>query len=216
MKPFEPRNLAAAIALVLSGLSACNVPYSITSGLTYNNPGWAPSYYDGARYYYFPDIETYYDLSDQEFVYLDNGQWLFSPSLPGAYAGFDLYTGFIITLNIHVYQPWMHHHYYVAHYPRYYYRNVYKGHDFKSFRGFNENNRNLIRWNPGERDRINELRNKPEPPRKPEIQRPPQGTHYYGKPVGQPVRVSPRMKQKNNNTPPPDEPRGQAPVRKDQ
>lgn len=218
MKTLKRGSLAAIFALAIAGITACDTPFRITTGITYENPGWAPPYYSGARYYYFPDIETYYDLSDHSFVYLDNGQWLYAPTLPPVYSGFDLFTGFVITLNINVFEPWKHHHYYVAHYPRYYYRNVYHDKDFSLFRGFNENNHDLIRWKPGEKERIRDLRNLPQPPRKPQVQKPPEGTHYYGKPVGQPVRVTPRMKQKDNKPTPrePSQPRGQAPVRKEQ
>jgi hypothetical protein len=142
-----------------------------------------------------PDIETYYDLTDQDFVYLNNGQWLFSPTLPSMYSGYDLFNGFVISLNINVFQPWMHHQYYVSNYPRYYYHNVYKDIDYKTIRGFNENERKPIYWKQEERDRINDLRRNDRNERKQEIIRPPQNTGYYGKRIGQPVKVRPNMKE---------------------
>ena len=77
----------------------------------YNNPSWAPDYYPGARYYYLPDIEVYFDLATRHFVYLQNGQWYFSPMLPSFYAGFDLNTCYVVVLDRKVYQPWLHHQY---------------------------------------------------------------------------------------------------------
>src|ERR1035437_4220920 len=91
----------------------------------YDNPQWAPPYYQGVRYYYLPDIETYYDINSQEFVYLYNGQWCFSRECPFLNTGFDLNNSFAIALDVNVFQPWMHHHYYVSHYPRYYYKDYY-------------------------------------------------------------------------------------------
>ena len=117
----------------------CETSAGVTQSNQYTNPSWAPAYSPGVRYYYLPDIETYYDLSNRDFIYLNNGQWLFSNNLPYMYSDYDLNSGFAIYLNNGVYQPWMHHQYYVSNYPRYYYRNVYKNYDNDGIRGFNEN-----------------------------------------------------------------------------
>lgn len=194
MKKIKRITAAIVIIVFFSSLSSCEGLYQITTGVQYNNPSWAPPYYNGSRYYYFPDMEMYYDLADQDFVYLNNGQWLFSSTLPSVYANIDLFNSFVITLNLSVYQPWMHHQYYVSHYPRYYYHNVYQNINFKNLRGFNENDRKPIYWQQGERERIIELRKNERPEKKQEIQRPPQNTNYYGKPIGQPVKVKPRMR----------------------
>jgi hypothetical protein len=52
-----------------------------------------------------------------------------------------------------MYQPWMHHQYYVSHFPRYYYRDYYDRSNFPYVRGFNENSRSAIYWSENERDR---------------------------------------------------------------
>jgi hypothetical protein len=187
--------LVSFFAVSLNGITGCDIASILTTGVQYTNPSWAPPYSQGVRYYYMPDIETYYDLTDQDFVYLNNGQWLFSPTLPSMYSGYDLYNGFVISLNINVFQPWMHHQYYVSNYPRYYYHNVYKDIDYKTIRGFNENERKPIYWKQEERDRINDLRRNDRNERKQEIIRPPQNTGYYGKRIGQPVKVRPNMKE---------------------
>jgi hypothetical protein len=163
----------------------------------YPNPEWAPAYYSGVRYYYMPDIEVYYDLSNRDFVYLENGQWMFSNYLPPAYNGYDLYTGYVISLNFNVFEPWMHHHYYVAHYPRYYYHNVYKRDEIAGIRGFNENERKPIYWKPEERGRVEESRrhDHDRDERKPEPTRAPQQPHYYGREIGKPVPVHAQMRE---------------------
>jgi len=113
-------------------------------------PVWAPPYEDGraARYYYLPDYELYYDVWDHEFVYLDEGNWMFARELAGPYAHIDLSTAFVVVLNDRVYEPWMHHEYYMGHYPRYYYLNVYNARDGRMIRGFNENGERPLR-SPG-------------------------------------------------------------------
>ena len=161
----------------------------------YSNPSWAPEY-SGARYYYLPDIETYYDLSNQEFVYLDDGQWLFSNTLPPIYSGYDLFSGFVIALDLNVFQPWMHHHYYVSNYPRYYYRNFYHNTDIANIRGFSENARKPFYWKQEDRNRVNEMRVKNAPEKRHESTRPPQKANYYGRNIGRPVKVHSQMRQK--------------------
>jgi hypothetical protein len=110
-------------------------------------PPWAPAYEDGlaVRYYYLPDYEVYYDVWDHEFAYLDEGRWVFTRELPGPYAAIDLSSAFVVVLNDRVYEPWMHHQYYVAHYPRYYYMSVYGDREGRQLRGFNENGARPLR-----------------------------------------------------------------------
>ncbi|HYM93507.1 MAG TPA: hypothetical protein VET23_05160 [Chitinophagaceae bacterium] len=183
-------------AISLYGIAGCGPTTFVTTGEEYTNPVWAPSYYAGVRYYYLPDIETYYDLSTHEFVYLDNGQWLFSRGLPSLYSSYNLYGGFVITLNRSVYQPWMYHQYYLSHYPRYYYRNTYHDADFTTIRGFNENERKPIYWRQEDKNRMNNVR-KDDKPEKRSNQpvRQPQNPNYYGKKIGQPVKVRSNMKE---------------------
>ncbi|MDP4261280.1 MAG: hypothetical protein Q8941_02005 [Bacteroidota bacterium] len=194
MKVIKKISIVAAFIFSLFGLTGCG-PATFTVGAHYSSPGWAPPYVEGARYYYFPDIEVYYDLSGQDFVYLDNGQWLFSATLPPIYSGYDIYNGFVIMLNFEVYQPWMHHQYYVSHYPRYYYHNVYRGMDLSTIRGFSEHDRKPIYWKQGEKERINELRRNDRQDRRPDIFREPQKTNYRGRDIGRPVKVKSTMRE---------------------
>jgi len=167
-------------------------------------PPWAPSYDDVrfVRYYYLPDIEVYYDVWNQEFAYLQDGNWMFAPSLPPLYAGFDLYDCFVVVLDRHVYEPWMHHQNYVSHYPRYYYHSVYNVTDRREIRGFNENREREIRLKQEERVQLNQASTnrqehekvQPAPQqRKPESTRAPQRMKYYGQDIGKPVKVEKHM-----------------------
>ena len=194
MKAGKQFLISAAVLLSLIQFGACTTPY-ISASVQYSNPAWAPSYYAGTRYYYLPDIETYYDLSDQDFVYLDNGQWLFSASLPAMYSNYDLYSGFAVSLNNSVFQPWMHHHLYVSNYPRYYYRNMYNGSNGRTARGFNENQRAPVYSQPGQNNHTNPMQHNENNGRSPAASRPPQNTHYYGRNIGQPVKVQRQMRE---------------------
>lgn len=193
MKYLRKMGIAILILISLSGTTGCGTSF-MSVGVQYTNPSWAPPYHPGARYYYLPDIEVYYDLSGGEFVYLDNGRWMFAGSLPSLYSGYDLFNSFVVVLNFSIYQPWMHHHEYVSHYPRYYYHNTYQDTDFPNIRGFNENDRKPIYWRKEDRDRIPELK-RTEKDRAPFTHKEPQKTNYYGKKIGFPVKVKAAMKE---------------------
>jgi hypothetical protein len=201
MKTLNPFRLKACYVILILALNGCATTSIENQAVQYSNPSWAPAYYPGVRYYYFPDIETYYDLSNQEFVYLDNGQWLFSHTLPPIYSGYDLYNGYMIALNQDVYQPWMHHQFYVSNYPRFYYRSLYNNTGNQNVRGFNENERKPFNWTQEDRDRMNELRQNDNAERKHENSRPPQNSNYYGKQIGQPVKVQPQMRENEQKNP---------------
>jgi hypothetical protein len=148
-----------AVAFMLLSITilfnGCNTYRQGTYGSQtyYENPQWGPSYYEGTRYYYLPDIESYYDMYTGEFIFLNNAQWIYSPYLPPIYSNFDLNNSFVVVVNTNIYQPWMHHQYYVSHFPRYYYRDYYDRSNFPYVRGFNENISSAIYWPESERDR---------------------------------------------------------------
>jgi hypothetical protein len=198
------RNAFMAIVLIalFSGINGCYPVASVSVGEQYSNPDWAPAYYPGVRYYYLPDIETYYDLSNQDFVYLDDGQWLFSNTLPSMYSSYDLYNGYEIALNVGVYQPWMHHHFYLSNYPRYYYKNIYHNSGNTSVRGFNENVRKPFYSTPEDKVRRTELSRNNKSVITPKVTRQPQQPNYYGKNIGRPVKVQPQMRQARQTTQP--------------
>jgi hypothetical protein len=194
MKIIKKVCIASVLVVLFFGLMSC-LPLSVTNREQYSNPEWAPDYYPGVRYYYIPDIETYYDLSSHDFVYLDNGQWFFSNSLPSMYNNYDLYNGYEIALNTDVYQPWMHHHFYLSNYPRYYYNNVYHNSGSVSIRGFNENDRKPFYSTPEDKVRRSELYKNNKPVIVPQATRQSQQPNYYGRNIGKPVKVQPQMRQ---------------------
>ena len=151
--------LAVTILLAAFSFTGCGTYYGATDDrdyyddYAYNSPTWGPSYYAGARYYYFPDIEAYYDLASRDFIFLNNGQWIFVQNLSPFYSNFDLHSSFIIIINRGVYQPWMHHHYYNSHYPRYYYIDYYDYSNIPYVRGFNENQKSAVYWPENQKER---------------------------------------------------------------
>jgi hypothetical protein len=194
MKSYKKIGVFTVFALLFLGISSCDTP------------NWLPPQYAGMRYYYMPDIETYYDLTNHDFIYLDNGDWLFSTSLPPMYGNYDLYNGYYVALNMNVFQPWMHHQFYISNYPRYYYRNRYQGDAFLNLRGFNENDRKPFYWKQEERNHMNEARKNDRHEDRHEPSRPSQKPNYYGKNIGEPVKVRPQMREKTHNNVPQNKP----------
>ena len=147
--------------------SSCIAPAYMGGAVAGNNivpPPWAPAYENTGqvRYYYLPDIESYYDVFNHEFIYMDNGSWMFSSTLPAMYSWYDLGLGFTVLLNYRVHQPWMHFNYYVSNYPRYYYQSIYRDSYRQAdhpLRGFNENTRSVVyhNSNPNNSTRTNNV-----------------------------------------------------------
>ncbi len=200
METLRKIGIAIAVVILLPVFGGTGSSTLQAQPRRYINPAWAPAYYPGVRYYYIPDIETFYDLSNQDFVYLDDGQWLFSYGLPPTYAGFDLYDAFVVALDVDVFQPWMHYQFYVSNYPRYYYRSIYKENEIRSIRGFNENGEKTFAFTQADRARANELRRSAVNERRTGISRPAQKSYYYGTNIGQHVRVLPQMRENTRST----------------
>ena len=104
-------------------------------------PQWAPAYQNPSQvqYYYMPDIETYYDVWNHQYVYMANGNWIMTPGLPPMYESYDLYGGHVVILDYHVHEPWRHHDLYSSHYPRYYHQSGYDNDQGEHYSGFDEN-----------------------------------------------------------------------------
>ena len=43
------------------------------------------------RYYYFPNIQAYFDLNEKVYLYKDQGEWTEAEELPKNYGGYSLY-----------------------------------------------------------------------------------------------------------------------------
>jgi hypothetical protein len=64
-----------------------------------SQPAWGPTGYDHVDYYYFPDIDAYYNVPKKQYVYLNNNHWVFANSLPYKYSGFDPYRRYKVVIN---------------------------------------------------------------------------------------------------------------------
>jgi hypothetical protein len=62
-------------------------------------PAWGPTGYDRADYYYIPDINSYYSVSDHLYIYWGGSDWMRAASLPATYGSFNPYTSYKVVLN---------------------------------------------------------------------------------------------------------------------
>jgi len=121
-----------AVVLFLASNAFGQVSVNVNIGTP---PLWGPVGYSDVRYYYLPDIETYYDIQSSMFVYYEGGFWVHRAYLPGRYRNYDLYNGYKVVVPQ-----------YRGAYPTYFYK-YHKSKYGKGYRGghqrtFGENPRN--------------------------------------------------------------------------
>jgi len=94
MKTFQ--KLLVAIAFIVSTGASAQVSVNVNIGTP---PAWGPSGYTEARYYYLPDIETYYDVNTSEYIYLTNGKWMRTVTVPAPYRTYNFYNGYKVVMT---------------------------------------------------------------------------------------------------------------------
>lgn len=62
-------------------------------------PPWGPTGYGESRYYYLPDIESYYDVQSSVFICFNGRQWIRRAHLPYRYRNYDLYRGYKVVMS---------------------------------------------------------------------------------------------------------------------
>jgi hypothetical protein len=64
-----------------------------------DQPIWGPTGYDRADFYYIPDIDVYYSVSEREYIYRDGPAWRHGATLPSSYSGYDPYHSYKVVVN---------------------------------------------------------------------------------------------------------------------
>lgn len=84
---------------------------------TSSQPAWGPVGYEYVDYYYLPDIDSYYYVPQQQFIYQESNQWVFAHSLPARLRWYDPYHGYKVVINEP--KPYLHHDIYRVKYKKY-------------------------------------------------------------------------------------------------
>lgn len=96
-------SIAFSMALFTSA-HAQNVNVNINVNID-KQPAWGPSGYSYAAYYYFPDLNIYYDINNTLYYYLSGSKWISAQYLPDKYRKTDFYSLYKVVLNDS--QPWL-------------------------------------------------------------------------------------------------------------
>lgn len=65
-------------------------------------PAWGLIGYSDVRYYFLPDLETYYDVHTSMFIYNKRGQWVHNAKLPKQFRDYDLYSIYKVAIKDYV------------------------------------------------------------------------------------------------------------------
>lgn len=121
--------LLIAIMLIASGSAQAQVSVGLNVNIG-SPPAWAPPppVHTEVRYYYLPEIETYYDVRTKHYIYIDNGRWARREYLPVAYRDYNLYRGpKVVVQNYYGGNPYTYHKpYKVKHHKHYKHPKHYK------------------------------------------------------------------------------------------
>ena len=127
--------ITTVIALFLAIIVQAQVVVHVNAGAP---PPWGPSGYSNVRYYYLPDVESYYDVQSSKFIYFNGREWIHRAYLPSRYRTYDLYDGYkVVMTDYHGNTPYIHF-------------NEYKVKYSKGYRGNPQNN---IGQKPGRKAR---------------------------------------------------------------
>jgi hypothetical protein len=91
--------LVTGIAISITG---CFGPGTMEGSVGANisdQPVWGPSGYDRADYYYIPDVDLYYSISERQYIYKNGSSWTHAASLPSTYGTHDPYHSYKVVIN---------------------------------------------------------------------------------------------------------------------
>jgi len=111
-------------------------------------PAWGPVGYDYVDYYYFPDINCYFNVNLDLFYYFERGRWFSARYLPYRFHNYDLYGMYKVVL-VGVADPWMNNSIHIRDYGRYKgYKNQVVIRDSRDVR-YRDSRNNNIAWYSG-------------------------------------------------------------------
>ncbi|MGY0040797.1 hypothetical protein [Pedobacter sp. NJ-S-72] len=109
------------LAVIIGVASFSSIKANAQVSLNINigsQPNWGPAGYNHVDYYYLPDdVDSYYNVSTQQYVYQVNNQWVFRKTLPARYSGYNLYNGYKVVMNTP--KPYLNHTQNIKQYSRY-------------------------------------------------------------------------------------------------
>lgn len=87
------------LSIVFLLFAITSVKAQVSVDVHYGPPVWAPAAPVTTKYYYIPEVESYYDVPAQRYIYLNNGVWVREVALPPKYRGYNLRNAHPVYLN---------------------------------------------------------------------------------------------------------------------
>jgi len=92
--------LCVVVFMSIAFFSICAAQVTITGSVNISDqPVWGPTGYDRADYYYIPDINSYYSVSEHQYIYKDGSNWKHAASLPSSYKNYDPYHSYKVVVS---------------------------------------------------------------------------------------------------------------------
>lgn len=114
----QMKRIILAVIFGVASLSSISTKAQVSLSINIGSqPQWGPTGYDHVDYYYLPDVDAYYNVPAQQYVYLEGGRWVWRASLPSRYSGYDLYNGYKVVMNTP--KPYLSHQTHVREYSKY-------------------------------------------------------------------------------------------------
>ena len=89
---------AIFIGIAISSVNCAGAGGSIGVNIS-DQPVWGPTGYDRADFYYIPDIDSYYSVSEHEYIYREGPGWGHGASLPSRYSSYDPYHSYKVVVT---------------------------------------------------------------------------------------------------------------------
>jgi hypothetical protein len=125
------KGIIIALLMLIAFATKAQVSVSVNVG---SPPLWGPAGYTEVQYYYLPDVEAYYDVQTEMFIYYGGGVWIRRAYLPTRYRYYDLYNGYKVVLtDYHGNEPYVH----------------FKDHKIKYYKGYKGGEQKTIGEKPG-------------------------------------------------------------------
>jgi hypothetical protein len=90
--------LLYALIAVSVAVSSINCAGSNEANIS-DQPVWGPTGYDHADFYFIPDIDCYYSVSEHEYIYKERSGWTHGATLPSRYGSYDPYNSYKVVVN---------------------------------------------------------------------------------------------------------------------
>ncbi|WP_130734142.1 hypothetical protein [Flavobacterium sp. J27] len=111
--------LIALLFFIFASLFALqsNAQVSVSVSINANaNRAYAPEYrhvhtarcnhYEAVEYYYYPEIEAYFDINSSVYIYYTSNGWVRSKTLPRYCNQYDVRRGYRVALDYHGHKPY--------------------------------------------------------------------------------------------------------------